>query len=120
MLQRIEEPDGLFEDVGEQIRVVMVPDDGVTTMPECARNDRACTDGRTLWVSAALKNPAKAVRPEDVGFTYPVATVKTWTIVVLHEVAHILMDHPHRSDLAERVKETRADCWASRYVNGKK
>ena len=78
----------------------------------CKLYNRACNDGTTLWVSMKMLSDLK---PEEIGFPLPPG-VRPWTFVILHEFAHMLMGHSYLPDVSTHAKETRADCWATRYI----
>jgi hypothetical protein len=78
----------------------------------CKLFNRACNDGMTLWVSVRMLHDLTA---EEIGYSLPL-NVRPWTFVLLHEFAHILMKHSLLEGVPTSAKETRADCWAVRYI----
>lgn len=71
-----------------------------------------------LWISSLLAQQGHVPCEEELGGTLPLG-IKPWTIVVLHECAHILMNHfsdVERAKFSVEVREERADCWAWRYI----
>jgi MYND finger protein len=80
----------------------------------CKLHNRACNDGLTLWISRRMLS-ADPVTTNEIGFKLP-DSVRPWAFVILHEFAHILMGHSFLRDVEVKVKETRANYWAARYI----
>lgn len=82
---------------------------------KCNRANRACTNGKTIWISLAMFEGENAPTEQEIGFKVP-PSVKPGTIVVLHEFAHVLMGHPYNTVTSTEVKEKRADAWVQKFV----
>jgi hypothetical protein len=82
---------------------------------KCNRVNRACTNGKTIWISLAMFEGDNAPTEREIGFKVP-PSVKPGTIVVLHEFAHLLMGHPYNTVTSTEVKEKRADAWVQKFV----
>jgi len=85
-------------------------------LPMCANGKRGCTDGVNLWISRDMLTTKFKPTERELGFTVPKG-VEPGTAVILHEFGHILMEHPYRKDITHDIKETRADCWAARFLS---
>jgi hypothetical protein len=81
----------------------------------CNRANRACTNGKTIWISLSMFEGDNAPTEQEIGFKVP-PSVKPGTIVVLHEFAHLLMGHPYNTFTTTDVKEKRADAWVEKFV----
>lgn len=82
---------------------------------KCNRANRACTNGKTIWISLSMFEGDNAPTEREIGFKVP-PSVKPGTIVVLHEFAHVLMGHPYNTVTSTEVKEKRADAWVQKFV----
>lgn len=83
---------------------------------KCSRANRACTNGKTIWISLAMFEGDNAPTEREIGFKLP-PSVRPGTIVVLHEFAHLLMGHPYNTVTTTDVKEKRADAWVENFVS---
>ena len=82
---------------------------------KCSRTNRACTNGRTLWISLSMFEGENAPTEHEIGFKLP-RVVKPGTIVILHEFAHLLMGHPYDPVTTKDNKERIVDTWAKKFV----
>lgn len=99
---RAEAPDSIEVVVGQRVS-------------KCDRATRACTNGKTIWISLAMFEGDNAPTEREIGFPVP-PIVKPGTVVVLHEFAHLLMGHPYNTVTPTEAKEKRADAWVERFV----
>lgn len=84
----------------------------------CARPDRACTDGQTIWISEKMNRMPPTLA--EMGITVP-KWVEPWSVVILHECAHVIMRHSDpsvRELYDEKARELRADLWVARFLQG--